>query len=254
MALGLNRDACLELVGLTKNQFYYREKGKRSGRSPTETTMRRDPETLETTELGTADVLQAIVDVKLDADMPNWYRLITSHLKLLGYYINHKKVYRLMKSAALLAKPRKRKGREFVKNRRICPAGPLKILEMDIKYVYIYGHRRNAFVFTIIDTFTRYVLHWDVGYTMKAMQVRAAWEHVIATYLQGQFDPDLEVEVRRDNGKQLEASLLRTFFKQNAIRHTFTHPYTPEENGYVESFHDTLGQALEAAQYVTLQQ
>jgi len=34
------------------------------------------------------------------------------------------------------------------------------------------------------------------------------------------------------------------FFKENKIHQVFTHPYTPEENGHVESFHKTLGNAI----------
>lgn len=43
-----------------------------------------------------------------------------------------------MKEHLLLEDPVKRKGRNYVIFRRICPTGPLRILEMDIKYVWIY--------------------------------------------------------------------------------------------------------------------
>ncbi|MBK9563820.1 MAG: hypothetical protein IPO37_01035 [Saprospiraceae bacterium] len=38
---------------------------------------------------------------------------------------------------------------------------------------------------TIIDTFTRYVLCYSVGYSMRTTQVKAAWEFIIATHFQG---------------------------------------------------------------------
>ncbi len=117
---------------------------------------------------------------------------------------------------------------------------------MDIKYVWVYEEKKYAFVLTIIDTFTRYVLHWSVGYSMKSEQIKQAWKFVVAEYFQSQKIAlnELEVEVRTDNGKQFEAKIIRDFFAENHINHVFTHPYTPEENGHVESFHRIMGKAI----------
>ncbi|MBK7638362.1 MAG: hypothetical protein IPJ13_31895 [Saprospiraceae bacterium] len=43
---------------------------------------------------------------------------------------------------------------------------------MDIKHIWIKQSRRYAYVLTIIDTFTRYVLCYSVGYSMRTTQVR----------------------------------------------------------------------------------
>lgn len=254
MSLGLKRDNCLGITGLTKNQFYYVQKGTKPGRRPSEVTVWRDPTTLINYEVDNADVVQKIVDIKLNPDQANWYRMITVTLQILGYYINHKKVYRLMLEYLLLEKPRKRTGREFVKYRRVAPHKPLEVIEMDIKYVWIYGMRKYAFILTVIDTFTRYVLHWDVGYTMKSHQVKEVWEYVISEYLQpaGILKKGLDVEIRNDNGKQFNSNLVIDFFKKNHLNQVFTHPYTPEENGHIESFHNTLGKALRKDQFTTL--
>jgi len=156
MSLGLKRDQCLIITGLTKNQFYYVQKGTKPGRSPSDITPWRDPSTLITYGVDNADLVQKIVDIKLNPDKANWYRMITVTLQILGYYINHKKVYRLMREYILLEKPRKRAGRE-------------------------------------ID-----------------------------------------------------------FFKENHLNQVFTHPYTPEENRHIESFHNTLGKALNKDQFTSL--
>ena len=254
MALGLKRDMCLKITGLTKHQLYYVSKGTKPGRRPTQTTQWRDPLTLITYSVANEEVVQKIVEIKLNPDQANWYRLITTTLQIRGYYINHKKVYRLMLEYLLLEKPRKRTGREFVKYRRVAPLKPLEIIEMDIKYIWIYGTRKYAFILTVIDTFTRYVLDWTVGYTMKSPQVKAVWEYIIANYLQpaGILKERLDVEVRNDNGKQFNSNLIINFFKENHLNHVFTHPYTPEENGHIESFHNTLGKALSKDQFMTL--
>ncbi|TAK41445.1 MAG: hypothetical protein EPO28_08575 [Saprospiraceae bacterium] len=67
-----------------------------------------------------------------------------------------------MKENKLLNSQSLRKGlhRNFVKYRVVKPRRPLEILEMDIKYVHVPGQGRNAFVLTVIDTFTRVALGW----------------------------------------------------------------------------------------------
>lgn len=256
MSYGLNRNVCLSIAGLTRNQFYYKSKGSKPGRSPSNSTMKRDPESFEEYEVDNADVVSEIVDIKLNPDLANWYKLITRTLQLKGYYINHKKVYRLMYEYLLLESKRNRTGRTFVKYRRVTPTGPLRVLEMDIKYFWIYEKRKYAFVFTIIDTFTRYALNWSVGYSMKSEQVKCTWEYVVAQYLQeagiSTQEIDIDVVVRSDNGKQFNSKVMSSFFEENKIKHEFTKPYTPEENGHVESFHCILGKALGKDKYSCL--
>ncbi len=54
----------------------------------------------------------------------------------------------------------------------------------------------------------------------------------------------VHVELRNDNGPQFGATQIREFFQENYINQVFTHPYTPQENGHVESFHKILKDAL----------
>lgn len=256
MGAGLKRDQCLAIVGLTRNQFYYQLKGTKPGKKASEITKFRDPKTLEEQEIDNAEVVKKIVEIKVDPDRANWYKLITVALKIMGYYINHKKVYRLMYEYLLLEDKRNRTGREFVKYRRVTPTAPLQVLEMDIKYYWIHEKRRYAFVLTIIDTYTRYALSWTAGYSMKAIHVKQAWEYVVAEYLQPAGilleQLDLDITVRSDNGKQFNSEMMVTFFSDNHIRHEFTRPYTPEENGHVESFHGIIGKALKKDRFTSL--
>lgn len=257
MGAGLKRDRCLEIVGLTRNQFYYRMKGTNPGKRASNWTKFRDPKTREEREVDNAEVVKKIVEIKVDPDRSNWYKLITIALKIMGYYINHKKVYRLMYEYLLLEDNRNRRGREFVKYRRVTPTGPLQVLEMDIKYYWIHEKRRYAFVLTIIDAYTRYALTWSSGYSMKAIHVKQAWEYVVAEFLQpvgvSSDGLDIDITVRSDNGKQFNSEIMTSFFNANNIRHEFTRPYTPEENGHIESFHGIIGKALKKDRFSSLE-
>ena len=118
---------------------------------------------------------------------------------------------------------------------------------MDIKYVWIAQARRHCYILTIIDTFTRFVLHWQVDFTMKSRQVKQAWEEVIEEYLQAAdlLKKGVHIEIRNDNGPQFGAKIIQEFFKGNYLNQVFTHPYTPQENGHIESFHSILSKSID---------
>jgi len=46
--------------------------------------------------------------------------------------------------------------------------------------------------------------------------------------------------------------MIQQYFKQNHIDQVFTHPYTPQENGHIESFHAILGRSLAPCDFSTL--
>jgi transposase InsO family protein len=252
---GLSLDRCFSITGLTKNQYYYKQSGNPRGKRPSTTTLYKDKSRGDELSIDNTSVVRRIVDIKLDPDHANYYKLITKTLCLEGYYINHKKVYRLMFEHLLLEDRKKQTGKKYVQYRRVAPSRPLEVIEMDIKYVWLYEKKKYAFVLTVIDTFTRYVLHWSVGLQMKTSQVKEVWEYVIAHYIQPYLglDKSIEVEVRSDNGKQFSSREIISFFEDNYLNQVHTHPYTPEENGHVESFHKTLGKAISRDRFTTLQ-
>ncbi len=179
-----------------------------------------------------------------------------AQLELMGYQINAKKVYRLMRKSDLLLKRTRKWRGPYVSHRFARPDKPLTLLEMDIKMFWVEEHRRYAFVLTILDTFTRTALQWQVGYSIRWREVRQAWTEVIEHHLQpaDMLAGGLHIEVRSDNGPQFLAERLRAFFAENHLCQVFTHPYTPQENGHVESFHSILSTAVGREFYWTLEQ
>ena len=105
------------------------------------------------------------------------------------------------------------------------PVQPLTLLEMDIKMIWVEERQRYAFVLTILDTFTRMALYWEVAYRMQWEAIRKAWQWVFEHHLQpaDMLAKGLEIEVR-------------------------------SENGHVESFHAILSTALRHEHFWTLQQ
>ncbi len=245
MFQGMKRDKVLGICGISRHQYYYEPTGGRPGRRPTGHTLQKiGDQVLERPNSEVVDHIRQVLDNPL-ADYG--YHRMTGELTLAGFFINHKKVYRLMKTARLLRARLDRKSKQYVRYRIVCPQGPFRLMEMDIKMVWVEGLRRHAFVFTILDVFTRAVLYWEVGFHMKQAQVQDAWKEIISQYLEphGALAWDMHIEIRSDNGPQFCAGKLREFLKNNYFMQTFTHPYTPQENGHIESFHSILSRALE---------
>jgi len=164
------------------------------------------------------------------------YQLCTEELRAMGFIINAKKTYRLMRENGLLLRQVKRNPspRQWVKWRKIKDAQPLDYLCMDIKYVYIHGAQRNAYLLAIIDVATRYVVGWSLLYSIKHTDVILCLHGVMQGFRAK------HVMLRTDNGSQFIAQGLRNFCLRNCITQEFTHVATPQENSYVESLFSIL--------------
>jgi len=253
--LGIKTGSALALTGLSKHQFYYKPlKAKKRGVIASTTTKKwKDNKCIE---VSNATVIKEMQSNHSDPDLHYGYQRMTGHLKMLGYQINHKKVYRIMKENNMLHQKVKVADKQYVKYRKVEPSGPLEVLEMDIKFQYVENRRQHAFILTVIDTFTRMILGWKLGFSIKQYDVRKLWESIVVEHLQvnNMLEKGIRIEVRNDNDPRFSAKSVQQFFQENYLNQVFTHPYTPEENGHIESFHAILGRALSNHIFFTLGQ
>lgn len=191
-----------------------------------------------------------------DSDTDYGHRKMTSALQIVGYQINHKKVYRLMKEAQMLKEKHEKPSKTRVKYRKVFPKQPFEVLEMDIKFVWVEEFKMHAYILTTIDTFTRVVLHRYTAYSIKKEDVKRAWEAIIINHLQPNncLEKKINIEVRNDNDSRFSAKMIQEFFQENHLNQVFTHPYTPQENGHIESFHAILSKKLKPYHFWTLQE
>ena len=241
---GLKRDTALQISGITKHQYYYRpRKGKRGRKASVET-----PD-INGGAVCNSRIVEEIKELHKDPDTQYGYRKTARWLNLKGYYINSKKVRRLMKEHQFLQPKTKKAGKTFARYRRLLPKGPLHILEMDIKIIWVESVKSYAYTLTLIDTYTRVILHRITQYSIKKKDVKLFWDYVIQKYLQPWdcLAKKIHIEVRNDNDKRFSAKLIQDYFKENHLNQVFTHPYTPQENGHIESFHSILSKHLQSA-------
>lgn len=253
IAQGLTRDRVLQICEISKYRYYNDPTGNKGGASPSTTTMKID-ERNELIEVSNLEVIDEMVKIKSNPETDYGYRAMSAALCLLGYIINHKKVYRLMGLYQLLLDRSAKNKRQYVKYRRVSPKGPLEVIEMDIKFQWVQQHSRYAYILTVLDTFTRKVLDWTVGYSIKQEQVKELWEQIIVNHLQpsDMLAKGIAVELRNDNDSRFAAKMIQDYLETNYINQVFTHPYTPQENGHIESFHAILGRSLDPEIFMTI--
>ncbi len=238
---------------ISKHQYYHQPSEEKAGKKPSETTLKLDQNNV-IKQVSNLEVVEQMACIKSCPETDYGYRAMSAALCLLGYIINHKKVYRLMGEFMLLLDRASKATRKYVKYRRVVPNGPLEVLEMDIKFQWVMEHRRYAYILTVIDTFTRKALAWTVGYRITQIQVREIWDQIIIEHLQtaDMLSKGITVELRNDNDSRFAAKMIQAYFQENHIQQVFTHPYTPQENGHIESFHSILARSLDGEIFHTI--
>ncbi len=255
IALGMKRDIALELSGLSKHSYYYKPVKYKNKRGVVASLETKRIYEIEEEVVSNSEVLDVIKQNHLDPDLAYGYQRMTKHLQIQGYLINHKKVYRLMKENELLRLKVKQE-KSYVKYRKVAPEAPLTLLEMDIKFIWIESRQTHGFILTVLDVFTRMALEWHMGMSVTQHTVKEIWTSVIINHLQENemLKNKINIEVRNDNDPRFSAKQVQLFFEQNHLNQVFTHPYTPQENGHIESFHAILSRSLNRYHFETVLQ
>jgi transposase InsO family protein len=217
-------------VQLPRSTFYYKAHPGERGKKPSTHTWYNG------SLVANEDVVERIRELVSGPYNAYGYQSIHDDLRALGYLINHKKTYRLMDlHKLLLGKVIRTSGkRNWVQYRKILAEKPLEYLCLDIKYIWVQGEGRWYYLLSIMDVFSRKILHWVFQKSVRKMDVinMFRWLHTVYN-LKG-------VIIRNDNGSQFLANQVRAFLQQLEAKQEFTHVATPEENAYIEAFHSIL--------------
>lgn len=229
---GIAISRLLTWSSLQSSSYYYKTTGGTKGVRPSTHSINKDGELF-----GNAFVVKDIENTLHQEFCCYGYRNITGELKEKGWIINHKKVYRLMKEHKLLyggkisPEPFKR---DFIRFRTPGAERPLQYLSMDIKYVHIHGWRRNVYLLTVMDIYSRKVLIHMLRQSIKKGDVLVMLSLMLLDYkAEG-------MRIRNDNGSQFIATAVRTYLKEKGILQEFSHVATPEDNAYIEALHSNL--------------
>jgi transposase InsO family protein len=141
-------------------------------------------------------------------------------------------VYRVLSTSGLLrattAQPTK-KGTGFQQPKR-----PHQHWHIDITYINICG--TFYYLCTILDGYSRYIVHWEIRSAMTAADVETILQRAREKF------PQAKPRIISDNGPQFIARDFKQFIRLCGMQHVRTSPYYPQSNGKIERWHQTLKQ------------
>ena len=236
---GLSVTRALAIAGMSRSSYYYRSNGRPKGKKPSTHTFHQTG-----TRISNQELVKMIKELLAQEFIDYGYKRTAYALKRLGWIVNVKKVYRLMKKHGLLYPVRRRSASDktYVKHTKPNPLYPFHIMEVDIKYIWLHWQRRHAYLITFLCVKTRYVIGWALDIRMKSSQVAALLEQVLLDPMVLQLAGNSEQKLRNrtDNGPQFIAHKLAEACERMQLQHEFIQPGTPQQNGHIEGFHSSV--------------
>lgn len=173
---------------------------------------------------------QAIIDYYHDNPLEGYRRLTYMMMDADIVAVSPSSVYRVLTNAGLLNRwnrKQSKKGAGFVQ--------PLKAHEhwhIDVSYINICG--TFYYLCSILDGFSRYIVHWEIRESMKETDVEIILQRALEKF------PDAKPRIISDNGPQFIAKDFREFIRISGMAHVKTSPYYPQSNGKLERYHRTF--------------
>jgi transposase InsO family protein len=179
------------------------------------------------------------------------YRMIWGLLKLEGWHVNKKRIWRLWKQEGLKVPQNKHKKRSLGTAvngiTRRTSAGKDDIWAMDFVFD-VTANGRSLKWLAIVDEFTRENLALEVARQFKAADVIDVLRELIA--IRG-----MPGHIRCDNGPEFIAHAVKDWLTASKIGTLYIEPGSPWQNGYAESFNSRLRDELLSAEiFETLRQ
>jgi len=110
----------------------------------------------------------------------------------------------------------------------------------DIAYLNILG--TNYFFISVLDGYSRYIVHHEVRLDMTTTDVEIVVERALAKlpppYRDGAGLP--RPRLITDNGSQYVSAQFKAYLRERDISHSRSRPRHPQSNGKVERFHKSL--------------
>lgn len=174
----------------------------------------------------------AVIRYALDHPKAGYRRLTWQMIDEDVAYVSESSVYRILQARDLLSRWKRSTA---VGTPPAKPTRPHERWHTDLMYLRVAD--TWYFLVTVLDAYSRYVVHWELLTTMTAADVglviQQALEQTGAT-----------PQVVTDNGSQFTAAEFKDLVRRFAFEHIRIRTYHPESNGPVERFHRSTREAL----------
>ena len=173
---------------------------------------------------------EAIVEFHLKNPLEGYRRLTFMMLDADVVAVSPASVWRVLKQAGLLSRWKSkpsRKGTGFEQ-----PLQPHQHWHIDISYINLCG--TFYYLCSVLDGFSRFLVHWDLRESMREADVEVILQRAKEKY------PEAKPRIISDNGPQFVARDFKEFIRISGMTHVRTSPYYPQSNGKIERWHKSL--------------
>jgi putative transposase len=173
---------------------------------------------------------QAILDYHEKHPLEGYRRLTFMMLDGDVVAVSPATTYRVLRRAGVLDRwspGASKKGTGFVQ-----PLVPHQHWHIDVAYINVTG--TFYYLCSILDGYSRSIVHWEIRESMKEVDVETIVERAREKY------PDARPRIISDNGPQFIARDFKVFIRLAGMTHVRTSPYYPQSNGKIERWHRTL--------------
>ena len=177
------------------------------------------------------------------------YRRITALLRVEGWHVNRKRVYRVWRREGLKVPKKQRKKRRFGVSENSCARRRAEHKDHVWTWDFIFDHTtsgRTIKWFSIVDEYTRECLALEVDRSVTASDVLDVLRDLFM--IRG-----VPKHIRSDNGPEFIAKAIRNWLTGAEVETLYIAPGAPWENGYAESFFSRLrDELLNAEEFANL--
>ena len=173
---------------------------------------------------------QAIINYYHDNPLEGYRRLCYMMIDSDIVAVSPSSVYRVLTNDGLLSKwnrKKSKKGTGFVQ-----PLQAHQHWHIDISYINICG--TFYYICSVLDGFSRYIIHWEIREAMKESDVEIILQRAHEKF------PDATPRIISDNGPQFISKDFKEFIRISGMTHVKTSPYYPQSNGKLERYHKTI--------------
>jgi len=209
-------------VGIGRNKYY--EWGRRYGKANEHNARLPRDFWMEDWEK------QAIVSFYHQHPLEGYRRLTYMLIDADVVAVSPASVYRVLKQAGCMKPPGGRpssKGKGFAQ-----PFAAHQHWHIDISYINICG--TFYYLCSVLDGFSRYVVHWEIRESMKEVDVEIVLQRAREKF------PEARARAITDNGPQFIAKDFKEFIRVSGMTHVKTSPFHPQSNGKIEAWHKSL--------------
>lgn len=178
----------------------------------------------------TAEEKAAIIEFHAEYPLEGYRRLTFMMLDANVVAASPASVYRVLKEADLIGRSKSKasaKGAGFHQ-----PLKPHQHWHIDISYINVAG--TFYYLCSVLDGFSRYLVHWEIREQMLEADVEVVLQRSREKY------PGTQPRIISDNGPQFIAKDFKQYIRISGMTHVKTSPYYPQSNGKLERFHRTI--------------